>query len=188
MIVTQTPADIFIGVLEAIAGGVIVVLCAKYYPLISDYWSVSISARRRRIKVLEHILAKYENDFADSKTLLARIVLKGTITILWFGVILLSVVLGAAFHLVDLLECERQNDCVDYNWTDLLVLHWELPTSLSVLKAIAILSAFYFMLALSVLYREISPEKYRTYFTTRITRLRRRLPEAADHPPSLPTH
>jgi hypothetical protein len=65
MIVTQTPADIFIGVLEAIAGGVIVVLCAKYYPLTSDYWSErSISARRRRIKVLENILAKYENDFA----------------------------------------------------------------------------------------------------------------------------
>jgi len=59
MIVTQTPADIFIGVLEAIAGGVIVVLCAKYYPLTSDYWSErSISARRRRIKVLENILCK----------------------------------------------------------------------------------------------------------------------------------
>jgi hypothetical protein len=83
MIVTQTPADIFIGVLEAIAGGVIVVLCAKYYPLISDYWSErSISARRRRIKVLENILAKYENDFADTKTFFARIALKGTITIL----------------------------------------------------------------------------------------------------------
>ena len=154
----------------------------KYYPRISDYWAHrSTASVRKKTARLEALLAKYESDFSDSRTFMARIVLHATFTAVlllgflmaWVGILVINAVY------VYTVEC-KTHAC---NEETLLGFSGN-PRDLSFMVLLFIwvfmFSALFYLLML-----QASPDKYRARFRERIAGLRGQLAEdATARPPS----
>jgi len=106
-------------VLDLSAALVAAWLIWQYSSKLSDYWAhrsrVSV---RKKVTRLETLLAKYESDFSDSRTFIARIVMRASfsiVIILSLIILITGLVVGNAVY-VYTVECTLQNTCAGENF------------------------------------------------------------------------
>jgi hypothetical protein len=179
-------ADHLINFLLDLAAALIAAwLFLKYFSTLSDYWARrSTVSVRKKVARLEHLLDKYESDFSDSRTFMARLTVRAalaTVIIITTITCIVGLVVGNAVY-VYTVECRVLNTCSAEQF------HIFTSGDNRQFGFIGLVGVWFFVTFLlgRLLMLEASPNKYRARFRERIAGLRSRLPEEApDRPPSV---
>jgi hypothetical protein len=176
--VSLTWGDVRIELLIFFGGSLTLYILGRYvFPWLSNVWARrSNTYRQARVEALAKALAQYEADFADGRLFTARIVFHAMFAIVLIVIIIGLVIISQLFFIQAQLRCTIDNTCANL-FTAISVFQTlgslDARNSLLFLVLATVLEGLWFLLV-SLLSREIAPERYRAYMNDRITRLRDR--------------
>jgi hypothetical protein len=177
--VSLTWGDVGIELLIFFGGSLALYLLGQHvFPWLSSVWARRSSAyRQARVEALAKALAQYEADFADGRLFTARIVFHTLFAVVLIVIVMGLVVISQLFFIQAQLRCTVDNTCANL-YTAISVFQTleslDARNSLLFLVLATVLEGLWFLLV-SLLSREISPERYRAYVNDRIARLRDRV-------------
>jgi hypothetical protein len=177
--VSLTWGDVGIELLIFFGGSLTLYVLGRYVvPWLSNVWARrSNTYRQGRVEALAKALAQYEADFADGRLFTARIVFYTMFVIVLFVLIIGLIVISELYFVSAQLRCTIDSTCANlYTTISVFQALRSLDTggSLLFLLLSTVLGGLWFLLV-SLLSREIAPERYRAYMNDRITRLRDRV-------------
>jgi hypothetical protein len=189
MSTTLTAGDVLIEFAILFSGAFVLWLLSKSRPILIDHWGRrSASSRRKSIDLLKNRLKQYEDDLADVRLFIGRVLQTFLIVMTWLSLSMLSIGLAFVYQIVGVLWCHLEHNCVYHNMAEVMIdVFWNSSwtkwhsSALKVSLVFALLSIgtlFRFFAAVQSLLLETSPHKYRARLGYRIAQLRDRMPKS----------